>query len=180
MSASGRLWRFVTSLALTHRLHQIALALVARTPPVVDRGLFPSDAVWRLFEGLHAHDQRHLLAVYRKAVDAGLPGPVCTAGLLHDIGKVTLAGTRISLAARIAHVVLQRASPEIETRLIDRSGPWLGVGLRLAHEHGTLGANRLRALSVDSRICEIVAHHDDLTLCDPPIRRLQDIDSATP
>jgi putative nucleotidyltransferase with HDIG domain len=161
-------------------LHQIALALIARTPPVVDRRLFPNESVWRLFEELHAHDQRHLLAVYRKAVDAGLPEPVCTAGLLHDIGKATLAGTRISLVARIAHVILQRASPEFETRLTDRSGPWLGIGLRLAQEHGTLGANRLRALAVDSRICEIVEHHDDPTLCDPPIRRLQEIDSATP
>jgi hypothetical protein len=180
VSTPGGLWRSVTSLALTHRLHQIALALIVRTAPAVDRRLFPNDAVWRLFDGLHAHDQRHLLAVYRKAVDAGLPEPVCTAGLLHDIGKVTLAGTRISLAARIAHVILQRAAPDVEIRLIDRSGPWLGVGLRLAHEHGTLGANRLRALAVDSRICEIVAHHDDTTLSDPPICRLQEIDSATP
>jgi putative nucleotidyltransferase with HDIG domain len=165
---------------LTHRLHQIALALIARTPPAVDRRLFPNDAVWRLFDELHTHDQRHLIAVYQKASDAELPEAICTAGLLHDIGKVTLAGTRISLVARIAHVILQRAAPEVEARLIDRSGPWLGVGLHLAHNHSRLGARRLRALAVDPRICDIVEHHDDATLCDPLVRRLQEIDSATP
>jgi hypothetical protein len=163
-----------------HRLHQIWLALTLRTAPDVDPTLLPNEHVCRLFQGLHPHDQRHLIAVYEKAVAAGLPPDVCTAGLLHDIGKVTLAGTRISLAARIAHVLLQHFSPSLEARMIERSGPWLGVGLRLAKNHGHLGADRLRALAVEPGICEIVERHDDCTHPDPAVRLLQEIDSATP
>jgi hypothetical protein len=163
-----------------HRLHQIWLALTLRTPPHIDSTLLPNEHVRLLFNGLHPHDQRHLIAVYEKAVAAGLPPNVCTAGLLHDIGKVTLAGTRISLAARIAHVLLQRFSPSLEARLIQRSGPWLGVGLRLAQNHGRLGADRLRALAVDTWICEIVERHDDCSYPDHTVHLLQEIDSATP
>jgi len=140
----------------------------------------PNEQVCRLFRGLHPHDQRHLIAVYEKAIAAGLPPDVCTAGLLHDVGKVTLAGSRISLAARIAHVLLQRFSPSLEARLIERSGPWLGVGLRLAQNHGRLGADRLRALAVDPAVCEIVERHDDCTYPDLAVRLLQEIDSTTP
>jgi hypothetical protein len=165
---------------VVHRLHQIWLALVVRTAPDVDPRLLPNEHVYRLFQGLHPHDQRHLIAVYEKAVAAGLPPDICTAGLLHDIGKVTLAGTRISLVARIAHVLLQRFSPTLETRLILGSGLWLGVGLRLAQNHGKLGADRLRALAVDPRICEIVERHDDCSYPDRAVHLLQEIDSATP
>ena len=163
-----------------HRFHQIWLALTLRAAPEFDSRLFPNELVCRLFHGLHPHDQRHLIAVYGKAVAAGLPPDVCTAGLLHDIGKVTLAGTRISLAARIAHVLLQHFSPALEARLIQGSGPWLGVGLRLAQNHGRLGADRLRALTVDLRICEIVERHDDCSYPDHAVHLLQEIDSATP
>ena len=172
--------RSATHYPIVHRLHQIWLALTLRDTPTIDPTLFPGEHVWLLFRDLHPHDQRHLIAVYDKAIAAGLSPEVCRAGLLHDIGKVTLAGTRISLAARITHVLLQRFAPSFEAQLIQRSGPWLGVGLRLAREHGRLGANRLRALEVDPVICDIVERHDDCSHPDPAVRLLQEIDSATP
>ena len=172
--------RSATHYPVVHRLHQIWLALTLRDSPTVDLALFPSEHVWLLFRDLHPHDQRHLIAVYDKAIAAGLSPEVCQAGLLHDIGKVTLAGTRISLAARITHVLLQRFAPSFESQLIQRSSPLPWVGLRLAGEHGRLGANRLRALAVDPVICEIVERHDDCSNPDPAVRLLQEIDSATP
>lgn len=165
---------------LFHRLHQISLALRQRTAPTAPPDLFPNQATWRLFRDLHAHDQRHLLAVYRKAVTAGLPTLVCQAGLLHDIGKVTLTRTRISLVARIAHVLLGRLFPVLGKSIAANSSPWTGVGMRLAADHARIGADRLRALGVDERICHIVEVHDDSSQSDPDIRRLQGIDSATP
>lgn len=166
--------------ALFHRTHQIILALAVRHAPPIDPALFPNQAVWRLFTELHPHDQRHLLAVHDKAAGARLPGPICLAGLLHDIGKVTLPGTRISLVARIAHVVLERLSPAADAKLAEREVPLLGVGMRLAHNHARIGANRLRALGVDEEVCRIVEFHDNPTQTDPDVRALQNIDSSTP
>ena len=170
----------MTAPAIVHRLHQICLALVVRTPPDIDPSLFPTDSAWRLFQDLHPHDQRHLIAVRQRADEAGLTEPLCQAALLHDIGKVTLCGTRISLAARIVHVILQRISPGTERSITGARLPLLGTGLRLANHHGKLGADRLRALGVSCVVCHIVEIHDDKNQHDVGIRLLQEIDSATP
>jgi putative nucleotidyltransferase with HDIG domain len=166
--------------AFVHRLHQIGLALRKRTAPIAPPKLFPNEATWRLFQDLHAHDQRHLLAVHQKAVAAGLPEHLCQAGLLHDIGKVTLTRTRINLAARITHVLLGRLFPALGRAIAADRSPWTGVGMHLAAGHARIGAERLRALGVDERICQVVEVHDDPEQPDPDIRRLQEIDSATP
>ena len=167
-------------LPFLHRLHQIALALRVRTAPFADPSIFPSRASWQLFQDLHPHDQRHLLAVFEKAVAAGLPPHVCQAGLLHDIGKVTLTRTRISLPARIAHVLLGRLAPRMRGHAMLEQIPWLGVGLRLAERHGTIGAARLRALGTAESICAIVESHDVHPHPNSEVRLLQEIDSATP
>lgn len=148
--------------------------------PEMDRRLFPNEFAWRMFKDLHPHDQRHLAAVHARARAAGLPEPLCQAGLLHDIGKVTFGGTRISLAARIIHVVLHRLAPTADRTLAEMNIPWLGIGLRLANHHAKFGADRLRAVGVPCDVCHIVEVHDDMHQVDPTIRLLQDIDSATP
>jgi hypothetical protein len=165
---------------IAHRLHQIALALRRRSAPPVDPSLFPSHAAWLLFRDLHVHDQRHLVEVYRKARAAGLDDDLCAAALLHDIGKVTLTGTRISLPARIAHVLLGRLAPPMRGSPMLERVPWLGVGLRLAERHAGYGAERLRAVGVADSICGIVASHDVEPHPDERVRRLQEIDSTTP
>jgi hypothetical protein len=170
----------LTAPAFLHRLHQIALALRIRTAPDIEPSFFPSESVWRMFSDLHPHDQRHLIAVFDRAREAGLPDTLCQAALLHDIGKVTFGGTRISLVARIIHVVLQRLSPATGCALAEINIPWLGIGLRLAHHHGKLGAERLRAIGMPCDICHAVEIHDDKGQRDPDIRALQNIDSATP
>jgi putative nucleotidyltransferase with HDIG domain len=129
---------------------------------------------------LHPHDQRHLLEVHCKAQSAGLTDEVITAGLLHDIGKVTLTGARISLPARIAHVLLGRLAPQLRGSPTLARVPWLGVGLRLAERHAQYGAERLRALGVNESICRIVETHDLPNQNNPEMRALQAIDSATP
>ena len=166
--------------ALLHRLTQIALALRKRSAPDSPLEIFPNEESWRLFQDLHPHDQRHLVAVYEKAVAAGLPGHVCQAGLLHDIGKVTLTSTRINLAARIAHVLLGPLFSSFGGSIATGSSPWPGVGMHLAVNHARVGSERLRALGVDERICHIVEVHGVRAQTDPAIRLLQEIDSATP
>ena len=168
----------MTAPAIVHRLHQIALAVSKRESPAFEPSDFPGDRVVRLFQSLHPHDQRHLLDVHCKAKKAGLDEVHCQAALLHDVGKVTLAGTRISLWARIAHVILHRISPTAGATFA-RLGA-LGPGLRLARDHGQIGADRLRALGVSESICQIVECHDDSSQVSPQLCLLQKIDSETP
>jgi hypothetical protein len=133
-----------------------------------------------MFHDLQVHDRRHLFEVHRKARADGLDDELCTAALLHDIGKVTLTGTKISLPARIAHVLLGRLAPSLRGSPMLEQVPWLGIGLRLAERHAGYGAERLRALGVADSICGIVASHDVEPHPEERVRRLQEIDSTTP
>ena len=165
---------------VNHRLRQIGLALGVRTTSPIDPALIPNEAVRRLFQQLHPHDQRHLREVHRKAREANLPRFMCQAAILHDIGKVTLAGTTINLISRIAHVLLSQRSSPICLRPVNSRLPVVGTGMRLASGHARVGAARLRALGVPETVCHVVALHDDRTVTDPLLRLLQEIDSATP
>jgi putative nucleotidyltransferase with HDIG domain len=152
-------------------MHQTALAVFGAHAPEIGSEHFPNDEVYRLFMSLAAHDRRHLIAVYNLAREQGLEPATCQAALLHDIGKASLAGRKVHTHERILHVLPIGLHPEQEPHVS-------GVGL--ARHHAAIGAERLRALGVDERVCWLVAHHDQVDTGDTELAALQAIDNATP
>jgi hypothetical protein len=163
-----------------HRIIQIGYALRFRTPPVLEPELIPEPPVRRLFEALGAHDQRHLLEVFRKCREAGLPEHICQGGLLHDIGKSRLSGSTMSVAGRTWHVLFGRYAPHWERKLADFRLPIISNELTIAFDHARIGAERMCALGVSTAVTDVIRHHDDPHVTDPALRTLQKIDSATP
>jgi putative nucleotidyltransferase with HDIG domain len=142
--------------------------------------LIPNCQVRRLFRTLGAHDQRHLLEVHRQCVDADLPEPIVQGALLHDIGKVRLSGSQMSVAGRTWHVLFGRFAPGCERRLSLMRIPVISNELFLAYSHARIGAERLEALGVPPEVCTVVQFHDAREVTDPHLRTMQEIDSATP
>lgn len=163
-----------------HRLHQIALALRFRTPPPLPADLIPDPQLYRLFRSLGAHDQRHLLEVHRLCVESGLPDHVVLGGLLHDLGKARLSGSRMSVAGRIWHVLFGRFAPGWEYRLSRSRIPVISNELFLAFNHAEIGAERLTALGYPPEVVEIVRMHDAKSTTNQHLRAMQAIDSSTP
>lgn len=162
-----------------HRLRQgfAALNLIAPTPPTPD--VLDDPGVRRLFEALSAHDRRHLLEVYRAARCRSEDEAVRSAALLHDVGKATLSGKRISLAARV-YWVLRQLLPGVPLRSsrANRGGGWL-IGPWLAEHHARIGADRLRALGMPEADCRLVELHDRGDVEDARLTLLREIDSLT-
>jgi putative nucleotidyltransferase with HDIG domain len=111
------------------------------------------------------------MAVHAEALAQGLEPETCQAALLHDIGKASLAGEHVTTVERILNVLPMRMHPERSNRV---------TGINLARHHAVIGAERLRALGVDERVCWLVEHHDDDSAADAQLRLLQAIDNATP
>lgn len=161
---------------LVHRVRQTILATFYRRAPTIDSGLFASGHVLRLFTTLAAHDQRHLLAVHRKATSHGLDRETAIAALLHDIGKSSLAGTHVSVVARIIKVIAgkQRGT----------SHEWSDNPVITAHSltfcHGEIGAERLRALGVEETVSRMVELHDHAGVRDERVIAIQQLDNTTP
>jgi hypothetical protein len=154
------------------RLVQTLRALVYRRRPSEIPTVFPNEQVRRLFRTLSAHDQRHLIMVYEHCLAAGLARETCLAGLLHDIGKASLAGRSIPVLARISQVIW--ATPTGQG-----ADSWITPRSLAAH-HARSGAVRLRALAVDERVCWLVEDHDDGTPGDIELDQLRVIDNSTP
>jgi putative nucleotidyltransferase with HDIG domain len=154
-----------------HRVRQTCLALTRRSAPAISADVFPNDLVYCLFMSLAAHDRRHLIAVYHQALKQNLDNATCQAALLHDIGKTSLAGRRVYTHERILHVLPIGLHPEQDDRVS-------GVGL--ARHHAAIGAERLRALGVEERVCWLVQNHDQRNIDDPQLAAFQVIDNATP
>ena len=132
-----------------------------------------------MFEVLDARDRSHLLAAYQVSLETADDRVVQLAALLHDIGKATLSGKRISLVARVCVVLLPALPGELRGRVRpDRDGAWL-TGWWLAKHHARLGAERLRALGVSEEVCRLVELHDSINVADDRLKLLRDIDSGT-
>jgi hypothetical protein len=158
--------------AIKHRTHQTLLALFDRAEPTPPTSIFPNDQVARMFRQLAVHDRRHLIAVYERCDQAGLAPETCLAGLLHDIGKASLAGRNVSVIDRVRHVLRDHSA------CMDQMQPLTGP--ELARRHAEIGAERLRAVGVGERVCWLVHYHDDESILDEQLNRLQAIDNATP
>lgn len=151
-----------------------------REVPKLPAGLLGDPLVRSLFRALPAHDQRHLLAVYRACREQGLPEYIQRGALLHDIGKVRLSGAGMSIVGRTWHVLFGRFCPQAERRLATWRIPVISNELFLAIHHAETGAARLAALGEPDDVCAVVRFHDDTAVLEPEMVRFQEIDSATP
>lgn len=133
----------------------------------------------RLFASLAAHDRRHLVAVHRACVAEGLPADVATAGLLHDIGKVSLSGRRANLLDRTLRVILGRVGVPLLARMSRDPAPGWRLGLVLADQHAALGACRLAALGWPDAVVGAAHDHESPTGAGE-LAALRRIDDATP
>lgn len=145
---------------MIHRLRQVGAALGDRAIPVVPDELAATPRTAHLFATLATHDQRHLLAVHRACVAAGLPTAIAMAGLLHDIGKASLSERRVNLLDRSLRVVLRRISPGLLIRWTREPAPTWRLGLHLAERHPALGADRLSALGWQATVVSAVYDHE--------------------
>ena len=113
------------------------------------------------FRALPAHDQAHLLRVYRRLRERGVTDPdLLAAGLLHDVGKAC-GGSRVRLVDRVGRVVLGKVAPGLLRRLARLPARGRRRGLALAVHHPALGAERAAALGCSPRVCWLIAHHED-------------------
>lgn len=65
------------------------------------------DALYPLFDSMQAADQRHGLDVFERLLQDGAPdAAMLQVALIHDCGKGAFSGARITLADRIAFVLL--------------------------------------------------------------------------
>ena len=132
----------------------------------------------RLFATLDSHDRRHLVDVHRACIAEGLSADATMAGLLHDIGKVSLSGRRVNLLDRALRVTLSRFRPWLLWLLSREPAPAWRVGLYLTEEHARLGASRLAALGWPDSIAGAVRGHES-KLADGELAALQRIDDST-
>lgn len=161
--------------SIATRLRQGVTALLSRRvavplPEPCQRSLPASVAV--RWSALSPYDQRHLLAVAAELADDGQPEPVVLAGLLHDVGK---AG-RITVADRVASVLLGRLAPGLRDRLAARHRPLPGLnGLHLLLRHAPAGADLLARAGMPEDIVWLVRHHE-ADLAHPGLAVLQAAD----
>ena len=162
----------------THRIRQGLHALTISDPPSTPQSI-SDDRVVLLFESLSVRDRYHLVAAYEIALLKTSDPVVQLATLLHDFGKVTLSGKRISLPARVVAVLDDRLPGRVRELIRPKlSGAWL-TGPWLAEHHAQLGAERLRALGIAEDVCWLVENHDIHDLADRRLELLRDIDSST-
>jgi len=162
-----------------HRLRQVAASLASREVVGVPTELADTPPTARLFSALAPHDRRHLVAVHRACVVAGVSPDIVMAGLLHDIGKASLSGRRVNLLDRSVRVVLARWGPELLSRLCGAPAPGWRFGLVLAETHAVIGADRLAALGwPDLTVAAVRDHEAHVT--EGELGELRRIDNTTP
>ena len=140
--------------------------LTPRTRPVFDR--------------LAIHDRRHLVAVARELEHLDLDNDdLIVAGLLHDIGKAN-DRDQVTLVDRILRVFLGRVAPGFLERFARPNGIGIRRRLYLALHHARLGAVLAEQNGCSERTVWLIKNHDVSDPTDPDLRRLAEIDRATP
>lgn len=136
------------------------------------RYLGPAElALWRRQS---ARDQGHSARVLRRLLAAGERDPaLLRAALLHDTGK-SLA--RVTLAHRIALVLLQAAGEPWLSRLARSNGPGPLRALDVLNRHAALGAALAEQAGSGLEVADLIRRHDGPTGGDPRLRRLRQAD----
>ena len=164
-----------------YRLAQaLAFARPQPMPPI------PADIATRLrpgtierFRALTPADQRHMIAVSQRLRASGAPDDLWLAGLLHDVGKAD-GGHHVRLLDRGLWVLLGPLTQATSRIREYPTMPRRWCGLWLAAHHARVGADLLRDLGYDERICWLVAHHEDAdsAALDDGLSRLMEADGA--
>ncbi|MEX1158725.1 MAG: hypothetical protein WEC79_07345 [Thermomicrobiales bacterium] len=145
------------------RLRQFGHMMRSRPDAAVDAELLrllDCDAQWFLLARLSPFDRAHHLRVHTVVVESGYDDPdLLRAALLHDIGKADDRG-RVNAVHRAAHVLLERLSPTLLTRVIG-SGDGFRHGLWLSVLHPALGASLASEAGASARCCALIASHAD-------------------
>jgi len=127
-----------------------------------------------LFRQMAPAYQWHGFVVYSKLAADGCDDlEVLRAGLLHDVGKGSVA-----LPYRVAVVLLGACWPRLLGSLSAESDPgsWRHPFF-IAARHAELGALKLASVGSDARLVEIVRTHHGVAAADRWCRRLQDADA---
>ncbi|HEV2065498.1 MAG TPA: HD domain-containing protein [Thermomicrobiales bacterium] len=133
-----------------------------------------------IFKQLAQADQVHAIDVAMGLAELGAPPDLVIAGLLHDIGKVQ-DSYRITVADRIAHVLMCRFAPTTVDRLRRSIAPRGGTqGLWALSVHDHVGAGIVRDLGYGDRIEWLVRHHQTPDPDDPDLLLLQVMDNRVP
>lgn len=151
---------------LAYRAGQFVRAFALRWRPQERaelEGLLSSGEL-AIFYGMRASAQRHGLAVYRNLQRQGVEDrDLLAASLLHDVGK-----GRLSLAYRVAVVVLEAVWPELLEGLAAPSGRWWGKGFYEQIHHEELGAELARQAGSSPLLVDLIRHHHQAGGQGPP------------
>jgi len=132
------------------------------------------ERLWPLFESMSDRDQRHSLDVCRILKEQGCRDEnLLMAALLHDAGKGRLAGVRVRLWHRVAHVLLTTGASAALRRLANGRG-----GLAALHRHADRGAVVAEALGAPPAVVEIIRRHEERGSSDENLRLLREADDA--
>jgi hypothetical protein len=166
----------------THRIHQGLVALSPKAPQ--NRDAILSTVLTRAqaaaFRELPKFDQDHLCRVYEHLKARGETDPdVLTAGLLHDIGKVSNEGT-VRLLHRAGRVLIGRYAPKLLSWLARPPAEGWRTGWALSVHHPEIGAKKARALGCSDTTVWLIAHHEDRPpIEDPRLKRLISVDGCS-
>jgi predicted HD phosphohydrolase len=112
------------------------------------------------FRILPAIDQHHLLRTYVLLTEKGADDDTITAGLIHDVGKAC-AKCRITILDRGLHVILNRIAPWPYRHFASiEAAPARARGLHRLANHAERGALAASKAGYNSRVIELVRHHE--------------------
>lgn len=149
-----------------YRVKQFASAFAIRMLPreraVVEGLLSPGELA--LFYSMGHPALRHSLRVFRRLRRQGLHDrQLLAASLLHDVGK-----GRISMAHRVAAVLLEASWPGLLDRMALPQGPRWRRGFYEHQHHPELGAELARGAGSDPRVVDLIRYHHADGQREPP------------
>jgi predicted HD phosphohydrolase len=131
-----------------------------------------------LFRAMPRYDRRHGLAVARYLRTGGHDdADLMAAALLHDVGKTCYPGGGVSLAHRVAAVLVRAVGPGLLEQLGRENVRWRRSFYVQAH-HAALGAELARKAGCSPATVWLIRHHEDAPAeADDRLAALQAADS---
>lgn len=160
---------------VAYRVKQFASAFTVRMRPQereeVTNLLLPEELA--LFYGMRRPALRHALQVYRLLRLQGTPDrDLLAAALLHDVGK-----GRVTVAHRVAAVLLETSAPALLDRIASPMGPRWRQGFFFHRHHAELGAELVERAGSNPTVVALVRdHHREGRASVPGLTELQKAD----